>query len=200
MTETDNAPESPVRLDRFDPNTGFKRGRPKIIHALWYLTSCAFFITPLPWPSGLKHFLLRLFGARLGRKVIIKPRVTIHFPWKLQVGDHSWLGDEVVILNFEPVKIGSNVCISQQTYLCCGNHNFSDPSFGYRNAPITVEDGSWIAARCFVGPGTTVQTNAVAIAGSVILNDLPAKTICGGNPCLPIKERQIGQRANPITI
>lgn len=121
--------------------------------------------------------------------MIIKPRVNIHLPWRLTIGDHSWIGEEVFILNFEAVMIGRHACLSQRSFLCTGNHDFRDPAFSYRNAPITIGDGAWIGAQSFVAPGTTIGTDAVATAGSIVTTDLPPSQICSGNPCTPIKPR-----------
>jgi putative colanic acid biosynthesis acetyltransferase WcaF len=184
----------PVRLDTFDASRGLERGRPKWFEAIWYFTKCVFFLSPLPWPSGLKARLLRLFGAKVGRGVVLKPRLNIHFPWKLELGDYVWLGEEVMILNFESVVIGDHVCISQRSFLCTGNHDFKVPSFDYRNSPIKVGAGAWIAAQCFVGPGVTLGDGCVIMAGSVVAESLPPWMICRGNLCMPIKPREVNVR------
>ncbi|MFM8683322.1 MAG: WcaF family extracellular polysaccharide biosynthesis acetyltransferase [Chthoniobacterales bacterium] len=171
-----------TRLDQFDAEKGLDRGQSKAFEAVWYLLKCVFFLSALPWPMGLKRFLLRAFGAKMGEGVVIKPRVNVHFPWKLEVGDHSWIGEKVFILNFEPVKIGAHACISQRAFLCTGNHDYRDPHFSYRNAPITIGSGAWIGAGVFVGPGVEVGDEAVAVAGSVITRYVPANTIVAGNP------------------
>lgn len=155
----------------------------------WYLVKCVFFLSPLPWPSGFKCALLRAFGATVGEGVRIKPRVNIHLPWKLEVGDWTWLGEEVFILNFEPIRIGSHCCVSQRAFLCGGNHDFRDPAFSYRNGPIELGDGVWIGAQVFVGPEVTIGDDAVILAGSVVTRDQPAAMICGGSPAVPIKKR-----------
>ena len=139
-----------VRLDLFDPSLGLDRGRTKLVELAWYLTKCCFFLTAFPWPSRLKSALLRCFGAQVGRGVVIKPRVNIHLPWKLAVGDFTWIGEEVFILNFEPVTIGAHCCISQRAFLCGGNHDYGEPNFRYRNQPIAIEPGAWIGASVFV--------------------------------------------------
>lgn len=178
-----------VRIDLFDSKAGFDRGRPRWIEATWYVLKMLFFLSPIPWPSKLRCSILRAFGAKVGTGVNIKPRVNIHLPWKLRIGDFSWVGEEVFLLNFEPISIGSHCCISQRAFLCAGNHDYSDPSFAYRNRPITIEDGAWIGAQAFVAPGVTVGEDAVATAGSVVTKDLPAGMVCVGNPCTPIKPR-----------
>ena len=180
---------SRVRNDLFDASKGLQRGRPLLVEALWYLLKCALFLTPLPVPSGIKRAVLRCFGAQIGRGVVIKPRVNIHFPWRLTLGDHAWIGEEVFILNFEPVSIGAQCCISQRAFLCTGNHDFTDPAMTYRNRPITIEDGAWVGAQVFVAPGVTIGTEAVVTAGSVVTADQPAGMVCGGNPCTTIKAR-----------
>ena len=178
-----------VRNDIFEATVGFNRGRSILVMALWQLVKWAFFKTVLPWPSGVKARLLRAFGARVGRGVCIKPQVNIHLPWKLEVGDYAWIGEEAFILNFEPIKIGAHACVSQRAFLCGGNHDYRDSAMSYRNRPITVGDGAWVGAQVFVAPGVTVGAEAVATAGSVVLNDLPAGMICSGNPCVPVKAR-----------
>ncbi len=171
-----------TRLDQFDHAKGLDRGRPKAVEAAWYLLKCLFLLSPLPWPSALRVALLRGFGAQIGRGVNIKPRVNVHFPWKLAVGDHAWIGEEVFILNFEPVRIGAQACVSQRVFLCTGNHDFRDPAFSYRNAPIEVGGGAWIGAGAFIGPGVTVGAEAVVAAGSVVTRSIPENSICAGNP------------------
>jgi colanic acid biosynthesis glycosyl transferase WcaI len=178
-----------VRLDRFDPSQGLHRGRPKWVEALWYLVKCLFFLSPLPWPSGFKATLLRGFGARIGRGVVIKPRVNIHLPWKLEVGDHAWIGEEACILNLEPVTLGSHCCISQRVFLCTGNHDFRRPEFPYRNRPIVVEDGVWIGACCFVAPGTRVGTDSVVQAHSTVSGTLEGNFIYRGHPLVAVSPR-----------
>lgn len=180
---------SKVRLDLFDARKGLERGRPRWIEALWYLAKWLLFLTAVPIPSWIKSRVLQLFGAGMGRGVVIKPRVNIHFPWKLTVGDHAWIGEEVFILNFEPIVIGSHCCISQRAFLCAGNHDYRDPSMPYRNRPITISEGAWIGAQTFIGPGVTVGIDAVIAAGSVVTQDQPAGMICQGNPCHALRTR-----------
>jgi putative colanic acid biosynthesis acetyltransferase WcaF len=171
-----------MRLDLFDPSRNLDRGRAAWFEAVWYLVKIVFFLSALPWPSSLKRALLRIFGAKVGRGVVIKPRVNVHFPWRLEVGAHSWIGEEVFILNFDPVRIGSHACVSQRAFLCTGNHDFRDEKFSFRSAPISVGDGAWVGASVFVGPGVEIGADAVVTAGAVVLKSLPAGMVCGGNP------------------
>ena len=180
----DDAGEMKTRLDQFDAGKGLVRGRSKVVEMVWYLLKCAFLLSALPWPSWLKVALLRAFGAKIGNGVVIKPRVNVHFPWRLEVGAHSWIGEEVFILNFDPVRIGSQACVSQRVFLCTGNHDFRDEKFSFRSAPISVGDGAWVGASVFVGPGVEIGDEAVVTAGSVVLKSLPAGMVCGGNPAV----------------
>jgi putative colanic acid biosynthesis acetyltransferase WcaF len=178
-----------VRNDLFDPRDGLERGRPLWFEAVWYVVKCFFFLSPLPWPSAFKCALLRLFGAQVGRNVCIKPRMNIHFPWKLQIGDHTWIGEEVFLLNFEPIVIGAHCCISQRAFICTGNHDFRKPQMPYRNQPIAIQDGAWVGAQVFVAPGVTIGSDAVVAAGSVVTCGLAPGMVCSGNPCRPNKPR-----------
>ena len=178
-----------VRLDLFNPTKGLTRGRSVVTEAAWYAIKCVIFLSALPWPSSLKVRLLRLFGASVGSGVVIKPRVNIHLPWKLTIGDHCWIGEGAWILNLEPVSLGAHVCISQNVFLCTGNHDFRDPAMAYRNAPIVVEDGAWVAAQTFVGPGVSIGREAVVLAGSAVLKSLAGEKVYQGSPCVEVGVR-----------
>lgn len=169
---------SRVKLDEFNPSLGLERGASKVKEILWYLVKMFFFLTAFPFSSSIKVFWLRKFGAKVGEKVIIKPRVNIHFPWKLEIGNNSWIGEEVFILNFEKIIIGNNVCLSQRVLLCGGNHDFLKPSMPFRNGPITLMDGCWIGATCFIGPNVMVGKDTVITVGSVITSDVEENLIC----------------------
>jgi putative colanic acid biosynthesis acetyltransferase WcaF len=178
-----------VKLELFDAKVNFELGRSRLVFAIWYLCKVLFFQTALPWPIWLKICLLRSFGCKMGKGCVIKPRVSIHLPWKLEIGNNCWIGEEALILNFEKIVIESNVCISQRVFLCGGNHDYRDPAMSYRNGPIHVEEGAWIGAGSFVGPNIVIGQNAVITAGSVVRQDQPANMICSGNPCKPEKSR-----------
>ena len=143
----------------------------------------------MPWPSGWRARILRAFGARIGIGVVIKPRVNIHFPWRLEMGDYSCLGEGVEIYNFAPVTIGSHCCISQRAMLCAANHDYRDPTLKYRNAPIEIGDGVWVCACAFVGPGVQLGDEAVISVGSIVTKSMPANMVCSGNPCVAVKAR-----------
>lgn len=178
-----------MRLDLFDATRNLDRGRPTWFEAVWYLIKIVFFLSALPWPSALKRALLRFFGAKIGAGVVIKPRVNIHFPWRLEIGAHSWIGEEVFILNFDPVRIGSHACVSQRVFFCTGNHDFRDERFSFRSAQISIGDGAWVGASVFVGPGVDIGEEAVVSAGSVALKNLPSGMVCSGNPAEPRSKR-----------
>jgi putative colanic acid biosynthesis acetyltransferase WcaF len=155
-----------IDLSKFN-NSTFSRGAPRWKEALWWLCRSLFFAPWFPLPSRLKVTVLRAFGAKVGRGVVIRSRVNITFPWKLELGDHVWLGDEVWILSLERVRIGSNVCISQRAFLCTGSHDFDKVTFDLITRPIDIGDGCWIAAQAFVGPGAVVPGGTRVKAGEV---------------------------------
>lgn len=187
---------SKVRLADFDPSDGLDRGAGKVKESLWYMVKVLFFLTALPIPQAFKAVLLSWFGAKIGHGITIKPRVNIHFPWKLELGDNSWIGEEVFILNFEQIKIGNNVCISQRAFLCGGNHDYRDPAFKYKNGPILIQDGAWVGANCFVGPNVTIGADSVITAGSVVTSSIGPNGIYKGNPAERVKNRWDDQHVN----
>jgi putative colanic acid biosynthesis acetyltransferase WcaF len=170
-----------MRLDLYD-NSDFDRGASRLKEGLWLLTKCLFFLNPFPWPSSLRTFLLRLFGAKLGCDVVIRSGVNITFPWRFRVGDHVWIGDEALILSLASVTLGSHVCLSQRAFLCTGSHDWRRETFDLKTQPIVVEDHVWISALAFIGPGVTVGSHSVVGAGAVVLADIPGNSLARGNP------------------
>ncbi|PID92040.1 MAG: colanic acid biosynthesis acetyltransferase WcaF [Bacteroidetes bacterium] len=181
-----------VNLSAYKPRKGLA-GKGFYVLAPWYITHIVVFMNPFCTSYRLKRLLLKLFGAKLGKKVVIKPRVHIKYPWKLRIGDHCWIGEEVWIDNLDEVEIGSNVCLSQGAMLLCGNHDYSKPGFDLMTAGIRIEEGAWVGARATIVPGCHIGEHAVVQAGSVAGGSLKARTIYRGNPAVGIKDRSLGE-------
>ena len=176
-------------LSHYD-NSWYNPGR-RLKRLIWYFINVLFFINPLNPFSGVKVFLLRLFGAKIGIGVNIKPSVSVKYPWLLEIGDYTWIGENVWIDNLAKVKIGCNVCISQGAMLLCGNHNYKKATFDLMIGNITIEDGSWICAQAKECPGIIVHTHAVLCVASIANRDLEAYKIYQGNPAKEVKVRDI---------
>jgi putative colanic acid biosynthesis acetyltransferase WcaF len=160
---------------RFDlsgfTGAGYERGGSTAKQIAWLLTS-GLLLSHWWCPTGLRASVLRLFGAQIGTGVRIRHRVRIHWPWKLTVGQNSWIGEGTWILNLEPVNIGANTCISQDVFLCTGSHDHHSPTFEFDNAPITIGSGTWIAARATVLRGINIGDNATVGANALVVTDV----------------------------
>lgn len=171
-------------------NSWYKPGRNAIVRGIWHVCNSILLMSFLPgntWRRGL----LRVFGAKIGKDVVIKPRVNIKYPWYLSIGEHSWLGEGVWIDNLGNVTIGSNCCVSQGALLLCGNHNYRKSTFDLMVGDITLESGVWIGAKAMVCPGVVCHSHAVLTAGSIATASLEAYKIHSGNPAVAVKERNI---------
>ncbi len=176
-------------------NAAFKTtvniGASKSKQVLWYLVNIVFFKNPLMASSAVKVKLLRLFGGRVGKGVVLKPSINIKYPWKLVIGDQTWIGEKVWVDNLAEVIIGNNACISQGAYLLTGNHNYKKTSFDLVVGSITIEDGVWIGAKSVVCPGIVCYSHSVLSVQSVASNDLEAWGIYRGNPAIKTGVRVI---------
>lgn len=179
-----------VNLASFQ-NPEFDREGGILKATLWYLVNVLFFINPLFIARGVKVALLRLFGAQVGIGVVIKPGVNIKYPWKLSIGDHCWIGENVWIDNLAEVTIGPHCCLSQGAMLLTGNHNYKKTSFDLITAPIKLGHGAWVGARATVCPGVTIGEQAIVTVASVATSDVPDSVICQGNPAKAIRMRLI---------
>lgn len=155
-----------MHLDRYR-NGRFDRGAPRVVEIFWIIIGGILIDSWLPG-SGWRKMLLRLFGAQVAHGVVVKPRLRVKFPWRLELGEHCWVGEGVWIDNLAQVKLGSHSCVSQGTYLCTGSHDWSLESFDLIVAPIEIGSHAWIGARCNVAPGTKVGEGAVVALGSTI--------------------------------
>ena len=179
-------------LARFD-NTWFDEGASKLKWACWFVCSGLFLLNPLNPFNSLRKAILRLFGAKIGKGVILKHRVIVKFPWNLEIGDHTWIGEAVWIENQGKVKIGPNCCLSQGAVLMTGNHDYKKPTFDLIVKPITLQEGVWIGAGAMVTQGVTCHSHAVLGVLSVASKDLEPYTIYAGNPCQVIRTREMEQ-------
>ena len=151
---------------------GYDKGRPWLIQVLWLLTSGCLVMR---WwcPKAVRMAVLRAFGAKIGSGALVRHNVRIHWPWKLRIGDHSWIGPGVWILNLEEVSIGSHTCLSQDVLICTGSHDRRSPSFEFDNAPISIGDHVWICARATVLRGVSIGDGVTVGATSLVTRDVP---------------------------
>lgn len=183
-------PQPVPDLGAYTPPRNFTRGRPALVEALWIVVQAIFVSSFIPG-SWHRRALLGLFGASIGKRVVLKPGIRVKFPWRLSIGDNSWIGEDAWIDNLAPVTIGKDCCVSQGAYLCTGSHDWSAPGFDLITRPITLEPGAWVAARATVGPGVTLGRGSVLGLGGVATRDLEPWTVYAGFPAATIKQRII---------
>jgi putative colanic acid biosynthesis acetyltransferase WcaF len=156
---------------------------------LWAVVGGLFFkFSPKPFHAW-RSFMLKLFGAKIGKSVHVYPGAKIWAPWNLELGDASAIANGAIIYNQGKIIIGCNVVISQGAHLCAGTHDYNLPEFPLITKPIIVKDFAWIAAEAFIHPGITLEKGCVVGARSVVTRDMPAWMVCAGHPCKPVKER-----------
>lgn len=172
-------------------DSGKYRPGSKLKILLWYCINVFFFLNPLIFFSPLKVWLLRVFGAKVGLGVVIKPQVSIKYPWFLSIGDHAWIGEKVWIDNLAQVDISANVCISQGAMLLTGNHDYTSAYFDLMVSPIILEEGVWIGAQAVVCPGVTCGSHSILTVGSVATRNMDDYFIYQGIPAIKIRARKI---------
>lgn len=160
----------------------------------WTIGNVAFRLSPRLL-YGFRRWLLRRFGATVGSHVHIYPTVKIQYPWQLEIGDYSAVGEGVRLYNLGPLVIGKRATISQMAHLCGGSHDYQSYDMKLLKLPIVVGDDSWICADAFVGPGVTIGTGSVVGARAVVTKDVASWSIVAGNPAREIGERRL--RENP---
>ena len=179
-----------IHLDKFNNSDYSKKNI--LYRSSWYLINelflkNSFFIWQFP-----KILLLKLFGAKIGKGLVLKPAVNIKYPWNLTIGENCWIGENVWIDNLDKVVIFNNVCVSQGAMLLTGNHNYNKSTFDLITGRIKLKDGVWVGAKSVVCPGVTLDINSVLAVNSVTSKDLKKNGIYRGNPAVLISQRKIG--------
>ncbi|WP_134090043.1 WcaF family extracellular polysaccharide biosynthesis acetyltransferase [Olivibacter sp. XZL3] len=158
---------------------------------LWNLVYLILFkFSPRPF-HAYRAFILRCFGAQVGKGVHVYPGVKIWAPWNLVLGDECGIASGVELYSQGLITVGYRAIISQGTYICTGTHDYTKAGHPLYTLPITIKDKAWVAADCFVHPGITIGEGAVIGARSVVTKDMPAWMVCAGHPCKPLKERMM---------
>jgi putative colanic acid biosynthesis acetyltransferase WcaF len=174
-------------LSKFN-NDWYKPGGTAVKRYLWYVTNAFFINSSFPF-YGPKRALLRLFGAKIGKGLVIKPHVSIKYPWRLNVGNNVWIGEHVWIDNLANVTLKDNACISQGAMLLCGNHNYKRSTFDLMAKEIVLEEGSWAGAQTVICPGVRLGSHSLLTVGSVATLSLEPYYVYQGNPAQKIKKR-----------
>ncbi len=166
------------------------RGKPGWYVQLWWIADVLLFRSSPQVLYGWRRALLRLFGARIGAGAIIRPTARITYPWKVSIGAHAWIGDDVALYSLGPIEIGEHAVVSQRSYLCAADHDYRRRVFPIRARAVTVGAHAWVASDVFVGPGVTIGDAAVVGARSTVLHDLPACMVCYGYPAVAVRPRE----------
>jgi putative colanic acid biosynthesis acetyltransferase WcaF len=185
-----------MSLDIAANRTAAKYGKGEQLRRVaWGCARLLFRASPRPC-YGIRRWLLRRFGARLGRGVNVSPTALVYFPWLLEIGEYAAVGDAAMLYNLGPLRIGPRATISQRAHLCGGSHDYTDPAMPLLRLPITVEADAWVCADAFVGPGVTVGAGAVVGARAAAFKDVAPWTIVGGNPAKVIGRRELRSRTS----
>jgi len=185
-----------TRLERYD-NSWYDPGAGSLKRLVWYFVNVLVFNHGLFPFSSVKTFILRMFGAKVGKSVVIKPSVNIKYPWLLKIGDHAWIGENVWIDNLACVDIGSNCCLSQGSFILCGNHNYKKETFDLMVESVVLGEGAWLGAKSILCPGSTMEEHSILTAGSVGKGRLDSRWIYQGNPAEKLRQRIFEGEANP---
>lgn len=167
--------------------------RIQLMRLAWAVGKMLFRLVPRPLYAP-RRIVLRCFGAKIGRNVNIANTVTIYFPWNLEIGDWSAIGEHAYIYNLGKIRIGERATVSQRAHLCAGSHDYADPALPLLTPPIVIGDQAWICADAFIGPGVSVGEGAVVGARAVAVKDVAPWSVVAGNPARFIKKRELKGR------
>lgn len=165
------------------------RGKSKITVQLWWIVQGTLFALSPQFFYGWRRFLLRSFGAKIGKGVLLRSTVKVTYPWNIEIGDYSWIGEDNVLYSLGKIKIGSNVALAHKVYINTGGHEYDKISFDIFCEPVVIEDECWLTNDVYVAPGVTIGKGSIIAARSSVLKSMPRGKICVGTPAIAIKDR-----------
>lgn len=165
------------------------RGKSKIVVQLWWVVQATLFAWSPQVMYGWRRFLLRLFGAKIGKGVLLRSTVKVTYPWNVEIGDYCWIGEDNVLYSLGKITIGSHVALAHKVYLNTGGHDYKKPTFDIFAEPVVIEDQCWLTNDVYVAPGVTIGKGSIIAARSSVLKDIPENKVCVGTPAKPIKDR-----------
>jgi putative colanic acid biosynthesis acetyltransferase WcaF len=173
------------------------RGRSGFVVAAWQLAQATVFACSPQYAYPWRRWLLRLFGAKVGKGVLVRQSARVTYPWFVSLGDHCWIGDHAEIYSVAPITIGANAVVSQRSYICAGTHNHMQLNFPAIGKPVEIGDEVWVATDCFIGPGVRIGRGAIVAARSTVTADVKEATIVAGNPA-EFRGKRIPSRGQSI--
>jgi putative colanic acid biosynthesis acetyltransferase WcaF len=176
-------------LKKFKVTKGF-RGRSKVIVQLWWIVESTLFAMSPQFLYGWRRFLLRMFGAKIGKGVLVRSTAKFTYPWKVTIGDYSWIGEETVLYSLDDIIIGKNVAVAHGAYFNTGLHDYTTEEFTILSKKINIGDECWITNDVYIAPGVTIGKGTVVGARSSVYKDLPENKICMGSPAKIIRARK----------
>ncbi len=165
------------------------RGKSKIIVQIWWMIQNTLFSWSPQVLYGWRRLLLRAFGAKIGKNVLIRSTVKITYPWNVEIGDFSWIGEDCVLYSLGKITIGAHVAIAHKVYLNTGGHEYQKKTFDIFAKPLIIEDECWVTNDVYIAPGVRIGKGSVIGARSAVLQDIPSGKVCVGTPAKPIKNR-----------
>ena len=175
-------------LQTFRLPAGFRGASAFKVQLWWGVQATLFGLSP-QFMYGWRRYLLKLFGAKVGKGVLVRPTAKVTYPWKVKIEDFAWVGDDVVLYSLGEIEIHAHAVVSQSSYLCAADHDYTQPDFPIRSRKITIGQQAWVAADVFVAPGVTIGAGAIIGARSSVFKDMPADMVCFGYPCVAVKKR-----------
>lgn len=176
-------------LQKFSVPKSF-RNKSKVVIQIWWIVQSTLFAWSPQYFYNWRCFLLRVFGANIGKGVLIRSSVKVTYPWNLEIGDYSWIGEDCVLYNLGKISIGSNVALAHKVYLNTGGHDYKVDTFDIFSKDVFIEDESWLTNDVYIAPGVRVGKGAIIAARSTVLKDVPEGMIYGGSPAKFIKSRR----------
>ena len=173
------------------------RGRSGFVVAVWQLAQATVFACSPQYAYAWRRGLLRLFGAKVGKGVLVRQSARVTYPWFVTFGDHCWIGDHAEIYSVAPITIGANAVVSQRSYICAGTHDHMLLNFPVIGKAVEIGDEVWVATDCFVGPGVRIGKGAIVAARSTVTADVEEATIVAGNPA-QFKGKRITSRGSRL--
>jgi putative colanic acid biosynthesis acetyltransferase WcaF len=179
----------PLTCSAGDIHLGYFSFKEKLVRLLWMIVQATLFRWSLRRADRWRSFLMRCFGATVGKGCMIRSTVRVEVPWNITIGDGATLGEFAILYSLGPIIVGDHTTISQYSHVCAGSHDYTRSDMPLHRVPVRIGADVWVCADVFVGPGVVIGDGTLVGARATVVSDLPPWKICVGNPARPVRDR-----------
>jgi maltose O-acetyltransferase len=143
------------------------------------------------WEDGKRYTILKKLLGSSGESITIMPSFKCEYGKNIYIGEDFYANYDCLMLDVCPIVIGNHCLLGPGVHIYTSTHPVNPAERAMKKLygkPVTIGNNVWIGGHSVINPGVTIGDNSVIASGSVVVKDIPANVLAGGNPAKVIKK------------